>query len=131
MNNTPEETGSESEAQPQELAALAVPQTRFEKILQVVPRVLSSKAHVIFLIGLGVYLVVLPLFGFVVSAKAELVGGNYTNVTDLTPFTGPPLMLVSRDNRRRVVGERESRPDDHLRCRWTSPNEPCGRKWLY
>jgi predicted phage tail protein len=53
----------------------------FVRALNAVPRLLASKAHVIFLFVLGVYLVLLPLFGVSVSAKAELIGGNYTNVT--------------------------------------------------
>ena len=52
------------------LAKLASPESRFDHILGYVPRVLSSKAHVIFLIGLGIYLVLLSLLGAVVSAKA-------------------------------------------------------------
>ena len=45
------------------------------------PRLLASKAHVLFLFALGIFLVVLPLVGVTVSSKAELIGGNYTNVT--------------------------------------------------
>ena len=63
------------------LANLAAPQSRIDRALGYVPRVLSSKAHIFFLLGLGMYLVVLPFLGVVVSAKAELIGGNYTNVT--------------------------------------------------
>ena len=51
------------------------------RALNSVPRLLASKIHVLFLFGLGVFLVVLPLVGVTVSAKAELIGGNYTNVT--------------------------------------------------
>lgn len=51
------------------------------RVLNAVPRLLASKPHVLFLFGLGVFLVVLPLVGVAVSAKAELIGGNYTNVT--------------------------------------------------
>jgi predicted phage tail protein len=51
------------------------------RVLNAVPRLLASKVHVVFLFGLGVFLVVLPLVGVAVSAKAELIGGNYTNVT--------------------------------------------------
>jgi predicted phage tail protein len=56
-------------------------QSRLVRILGFVPRILSSKPHIIFLTVLGVYLVVLPLLSVHVSAFAELVGGNYTNVT--------------------------------------------------
>jgi hypothetical protein len=57
------------------------PKSRLDRILQWVPRILSSKPHVIVLMGLGIYLVVLPVLGVKVSADAELIGGNYTNVT--------------------------------------------------
>jgi len=57
------------------------PHTRLDRVLGCVPRFLSSHVHVIWLIGLGVYLIVLPLAGVKVSASAELIGGNYTNVT--------------------------------------------------
>ncbi|MHB8294263.1 MAG: hypothetical protein ACYDH5_06460, partial [Acidimicrobiales bacterium] len=63
------------------LTSLAEPKSRLERALGLVPRALSSKTHVIFLMVLGIYLVVLPVLGVVVSAKAELIGGNYTNVT--------------------------------------------------
>jgi hypothetical protein len=53
----------------------------FARALNAVPRVLASKPHVVFLFALGVFLVLLPLVGVHVSAKAELIGGNYTNVT--------------------------------------------------
>ena len=33
------------------------------------------------LVGLGIYLIVLPILGLHVSANSELIGGNYTNVT--------------------------------------------------
>jgi len=57
------------------------PETRLAKVLGYVPRALASKPHIIFLAILGVYLVVLPLVHVHVSSFAELVGGNYTNVT--------------------------------------------------
>ena len=65
----------------QPVNAQLAPQSRLDKILAVVPRALSNHAHIIFLGVLGIYLVLLPLFGVNVSAKAELIGGNYTNVT--------------------------------------------------
>lgn len=55
--------------------------SRLVRILGYVPRILASKPHIILLGLLGVYLVVLPLLSIHVSAFAELVGGNYTNVT--------------------------------------------------
>ena len=87
----------------QSAAAQLPPQTRLDRILAYVPRVLSSHAHIIFLGGLGVYLVLLPLFGVSVSSKAELIGGNYTNVTsDLGACiaAGLTVHLVKRDRRR-------------------------------
>ena len=75
-----------------------------------VPRVLSSKPHVIVLIGLGVYLIVLPLVGVNVSAKSELIGGNYTNVTSdigACIAAGGTLHLISQNRKRsRVEAER-------------------------
>jgi hypothetical protein len=53
--------------------------------------------------ALGVFLVLLPLLGVNVSAKAELIGGNYTNVTsDLGACiaAGMTVHLVKRDRRR-------------------------------
>ncbi|MHB8324287.1 MAG: hypothetical protein ACYDHB_07685 [Candidatus Dormibacteria bacterium] len=63
------------------LANLATPESPMDHLLGFVPRILASKLHIFFLLSLGVYLVVLPLLGVLVSAKAELIGGNYTNVT--------------------------------------------------
>lgn len=59
----------------------AAPGSRLARILGYVPRVLASKPHIMFLAALGVYLVILPLVQVHVSSFAELVGGNYTNVT--------------------------------------------------
>jgi hypothetical protein len=58
-----------------------ITQSALDRRLAAVPRFLSSHAHVIFLLGLGIYLIVLPMLGIHVSASAELIGGNYTNVT--------------------------------------------------
>lgn len=44
------------------------PKSRVDRILQWVPRLLSSKPHVVLLMALGVYLIVLPLAGLNVSA---------------------------------------------------------------
>lgn len=51
------------------------------RLLEQIPRLLSSHWHVLWLLGLGIYLIVLPLAGVHVSGQAELIGGNYTNVT--------------------------------------------------
>ncbi|MDQ2724988.1 MAG: hypothetical protein M3Y36_05770 [Actinomycetota bacterium] len=53
----------------------------FVRGLNAVPRILSSKVHVVLLFLLGIYIVVLPLFGLNVSAQSELIGGNYENTT--------------------------------------------------
>lgn len=57
------------------------PSSKLDKALGYVPRALASHLHVVWLLGLGFYLIVLPLLGVNVSSKAELIGGNYTNVT--------------------------------------------------
>jgi hypothetical protein len=87
----------------QSVTAQLAPRTRLDKILGVVPRALSSHVHILFLGALGVFLVLLPLFGVHVSARAELIGGNYTNVTsDLGAciVAGLTVHLVRRDRRR-------------------------------
>lgn len=79
------------------------PKSWLDRILRWVPRLLSSKPHVIVLIGLGVYLVVLPLAGVNVSAKSELIGGNYTNVTSdigACIAAGGTLHLISQSRKR-------------------------------
>ena len=105
-------TSSDAPTDTQAAAAQVSPQTRLDKILAVVPRGLSSHAHIIFLGCLGIFLVVLPLVGVSVSSKAELIGGNYTNVTsDLGACiaAGLTVHLVRRDRRR----AREL--EDHIR----------------
>src|SRR3984957_2174049 len=90
------------------------PKSRIDRILQWVPRVLSSKPHVLVLMGLGVYLVVLPILGVRVGSNAELIGGNYTNVTSdigACIAAGGTLHLVAQGRkRRRVEEERLGRP---------------------
>lgn len=84
------------------------PRSRLDQILQWVPRVLSSKPHVMALMILGIYLIVLPLAGVAVSAQAELIGGNYTNVTSdigACIAAGGTLHLVNASRRRRKVDE--------------------------
>ena len=100
MDETQQEA---SNAIPQSAAAQLAPQTRVDRILGVVPRALSSHVHIVFLGALGVFLVLLPLLGVNVSARAELIGGNYTNVTsDLGACiaAGLTVHLVKRDRRR-------------------------------
>jgi hypothetical protein len=66
--------------------------------------------HVVFLIALGIYLIALPLAHILTpSATAELIGGNYTNVTSdvgACIAAGGTLHLV-RANRRRSRMEEE------------------------
>ena len=97
--NTPDDAPLDN----QSVAAQIAPQHLLDRVLAVVPRALSSHTHIILLVVLGVYLVVLPLLGVDVSAKAELIGGNYTNVTsDLGACiaAGLTVHLVKRDRRR-------------------------------
>ena len=90
-------------ASPSSLTALAEPTSRMDRILQFVPRALSSKTHVLLLMLLGIYLVLLPIVGVAVSAKAELIGGNYTNVTSdvgACIAAGGTLHLIRQGRRR-------------------------------
>ena len=88
------------------------PTSVLDRMLQWVPRVLSSKPHVIVLMGLGIYLIVLPLAGVNVSAKSELIGGNYTNVTSdigACIAAGGTLHLISQNRKRRRVEDERLR----------------------
>jgi hypothetical protein len=103
----------------QVVTAQADPDTRLDKALALVPRALSSHAHIIFLGLLGLYLVILPLLGVDVSAKSELIGGNYTNVTsDLGACiaAGLTVHLVKRERHRSremhaLIGQLHARHD--------------------
>jgi hypothetical protein len=80
--------------------------TWFNRALQWVPRILSSKPHIVWLMALCVYLIALPLLGIAVSAKSELIGGNYTNVTSdigACIAAGGTLHLVSQGRKRQKV----------------------------
>ncbi|MFD9823210.1 hypothetical protein [Streptomyces violascens] len=105
---TPE--GSAGTAPVESLTDIAHPEGRFDRTLALLPRALASKTHVIFLIALGIYLIVLPLTHILTpSATAELIGGNYTNVTSdvgACIAAGGTLHLV-RANRRRSRMEAE------------------------
>jgi hypothetical protein len=84
------------------------PRSAFDRVLQWVPKILSSKPHIVWLIGLGVYLILLPLVGVAVSAKAELIGGNYTNVTSdigACIAAGGTLHLVRQGRRRQKLDD--------------------------
>ena len=80
--------------------------------MQWVPRVLSSKPHVLVLTGLGIYLIVLPLAGVRVSSNAELIGGNYTNVTSdigTCIAAGATLHLINQSRKRQRIEEERPR----------------------
>jgi len=82
------------------------PEARFDRALRWVPRILASKPHILWLMLLGVYLIVLPLLGIAVSAKSELIGGNYTNVTSdigACIAAGGTLHLVNQNRKRQKV----------------------------
>jgi hypothetical protein len=86
--------------------------SRLDRALQWVPRILASKPHVIVLMGLGIYLIVLPLAGIRVSADAELIGGNYTNVTSdigACIAAGGTLHLIGQGRKRRRIEEERLR----------------------
>jgi hypothetical protein len=88
------------------------PRSRIDRALQWVPRILSSKPHVIILMGLGIYLIVLPIIGVTVSSNAELIGGNYTNVTSdigACIAAGGTLHLISQNRKRRGMEEQRLR----------------------
>jgi hypothetical protein len=88
--------------------AMDEPTSAFNRILKWIPRILASKPHILALMGLGIYLIVLPLFGVVVSAQAELIGGNYTNVTSdigACIAAGGTLHLVNQSRKRRRMDE--------------------------
>ena len=92
--------------------AMDEPKSRLDRILQWVPRLLSSKPHIIILMVLGIYLIVLPLLGVTVSAQSELIGGNYTNVTSdigACIAAGGTLHLISQSRRRRKLEEERLR----------------------
>lgn len=83
-----------------------------DRALGYVPRALASHAHVIWLMLLGVYLIVLPLAGVPVSAKAELIGGNYTNVTSdigACIAAGGTLTILKHSRRRNRVADQTHR----------------------
>jgi len=107
----PPRAGADPTDGPMSLTDLADdnPGNWFDRTLNWIPRILSSKPHVVLLVLLGVYLIILPLFGLVVSNKAELIGGNYTNVTSdigACIAAGGTLHLI-RQNRKRAKRDQE------------------------
>lgn len=88
------------------VAGMALNPSKFERALAAIPRFLSGHLHIIWLLGLGTYLIVLPLCGVNVSPKAELIGGNYTNVTsDISACiaAGGTVHLVKQQRKRSQV----------------------------
>lgn len=82
--------------------------SRLEKALAGVPALLSSHLHILWLLGLGFYLIVLPLCGVHVPQSAELIGGNYTNVTSdigACIAAGGTVHLVAQGRKRNRVAE--------------------------
>jgi hypothetical protein len=61
------------------------PRSRLDRALDAVPRLLAHKIHIGFLAVLGIWLIAVPLIpgteAFRPSATAELIGGNWTNVS--------------------------------------------------
>lgn len=58
------------------------PSSKLEKTLGYVPRALASHAHIVFLLGLLLYLVILPVLKVYTPGSTQmLIGGNWTNVT--------------------------------------------------
>lgn len=116
MTDSPADSAATDEAEvpmtAEDLSGLAVPTSRLERVMSDFARALSSKPHVIFLAGLGVYLVLFPLFGLSVSATAELIGGNYTNVTSdiaASIAAGGTLHLIRQGRRHRKLDEERLR----------------------
>jgi hypothetical protein len=94
MEDTPEVTGPGLAEQPK---------SRVDRYLGYIPQALASHAHIVWLLLLGIYLIVLPLLGVPVSAKSELIGGNYTNVTSdigACIAAGGTLTLLKHSRRR-------------------------------
>jgi hypothetical protein len=84
------------------------PASMIDKWLGYIPRLLASHAHIVWLLLLGIYLIVLPLLGVPVSAKSELIGGNYTNVTSdigACIAAGGTLTLLHRQRKQHRVAE--------------------------
>jgi hypothetical protein len=58
--------------------------SRLDRALARVPAALAHKSHILFLIGLGTWLVLVPVIpgtdAIRPSAFAELIGGNWTNI---------------------------------------------------
>ncbi|HEX4214538.1 MAG TPA: hypothetical protein VIA06_14575 [Candidatus Dormibacteraeota bacterium] len=112
MSSVPAAPADPQDRPVESLSQIADPQSWLDKALQYVPRFLSSKVHVLFLGGLGIYLVILPLAHIAVSSKAELIGGNYTNVTSdigACIAAGGTLHLIRQGRKRSRLEEERLR----------------------
>lgn len=107
-SQSPAHPGAATPGQPRHLMSVTDlaadhPESGLDRALQWVPRILSSKPHIVALMLLGLYLIVLPLIGVAVSARSELIGGNYTNVTSdigACIAAGGTLHLVNQGRKR-------------------------------
>ena len=80
----------------------------FVRALNAVPRILSSKIHIVLLFALGLYIVVLPLLGVAVSQTSMLIGGNYENTTSdigACIAAGGTVHLIKRNRTRHAAAE--------------------------
>jgi hypothetical protein len=88
---------------------LMPPKSRLDRVLGEIPRGLSSKPHIIWLLALGVYLIILPVFRiYTPSASMMLIGGNYTNVTSdigACIAAGGTLTLLAHSRKRNRIAE--------------------------
>jgi hypothetical protein len=89
------------------------PVGKLETCLNAVPRALASRGHILFLIILGVWLIVTPLVpgteAIRPSNAAELIGGNWTNVSSALGAciaAGASLKAHSEAKRHRHLAER-------------------------
>lgn len=84
------------------------PKTHLDKALGYVPRALASHSHILALGALGIYLILLPLLHVNVSSGAELIGGNYCNVTSdigACIAAGGTLTLLGHSRKRNKVAD--------------------------
>jgi hypothetical protein len=89
------------------------PVGNLEKCLSNVPRALASRGHILFLIALGAWLIVVPLVPGTEAIRpsefAELIGGNWTNVSSALGAciaAGASLQAHSEAKRHRHLAER-------------------------
>lgn len=110
MTANTETAGTAATPEPDLVTSMVEPTSTLEKVLGYVPRALASKPHIVLLIGLGIYLILLPLLHiYTPSGTQMLIGGNYTNVTsDLGAcIAAGGTLHVIRQNRKRHRVEEE------------------------